>query len=109
MTEEQNREQPLDQDAVIVYFNPELMQGRADVAAKKKASFQELLSAAEEGDLDAEYRLALSYCNGENGAPKDEQQAFVWFARAAEGDHLAAQYDLGLCYFRGIGTAEDMD
>ena len=46
MTEEQNREQPLDQDAVIVYFNPELMQGLADVAAKKKASFQELLSAA---------------------------------------------------------------
>lgn len=62
MIEEKNEDrQSFDQDAVMVYIDPQLMQGLADVAAQKAANFQELLSAAQEGDLESAYQVALSY------------------------------------------------
>ena len=61
-----------EEDSVMVYINPEVMQSLADRAAKRKESFQELLSAAEEGDLDAAYRVAQNYYYGDDGAPEDE-------------------------------------
>ena len=89
----------------------------------------DLLSAAEEGDLDAAYRLAQDYYYGDGGvfplllalrrldkfaagirinsvfkfrlaqdyyygdggAPEDDEKAFYWFKKAAEGDHISAQ------------------
>ena len=96
-----------DEDTMIVYINPEVLQSLADVSARKEQSFRALLDAAEEGDLDAQYKVAMSYCNGTDGAPKDGEQAFRWFTRAAEGDHISAQYGLGLCWLRGIGTEKD--
>ena len=41
------------QNTVMVYIDPELIQSMADMSAKKERGFRELLSAAEEGDLDA--------------------------------------------------------
>ena len=108
MAEEQNHSLPADgQDTMMVYINPQLIQSLADVSAKKERSFRELLDAAEEGDLDAQYRAAMAFCNGTDGAPRDEALAFQWFTRAAEGDYIAAQYGLGMCYGRGIGTEKD--
>ena len=95
------------QDAVMVYIDPGVIQSMADVSAKKKRGFQELLEAAEEGDLDAQHRVAMAYCNGTDGAQRDENLAFQWFTKAAEGDYIASQYGLGLCYIRGIGTEKD--
>ena len=96
-----------DDNTVMVYINPEVLQSLADLSAKKEQSFQALLDAAEEGDVDAQYKVAMSYCNGTDGAPKDGELAFQWFTRAAEGDHISAQYGLGLCWLRGIGTEKD--
>ena len=108
MAKKGDERQPLEQEeAVMVYIAPGVMQSLAGVAARKQESLQELMSAAEDGDLEAEYRLALDYCNGEEGAPKDEKKAFFWFRRAAEGGNIAAQYDLALCYIQGIGTPAD--
>ena len=105
MTAEHNDELlPNGQDSVMVYFNPELLQSLADLSAEKRQNFQELLSAAEDGDLDAAYQLGQHYCRGTGGAPKDEAQGFRWFVKAADGDHIAAQYSLGMCWCRGIGT-----
>ena len=42
-----------EQDTVMIYFNPELIQTLADRSAEKRQNFRELLSAAEDGDLDA--------------------------------------------------------
>ena len=98
-----------EQDTTMIYFNPELMQSIANVTARKRESFREMQAAAEDGDLDAEYRLALSYANGEDGAPEDEEKAFYWFSKAADGDHIGAQFNLGLCYARGEGTEKDYD
>ena len=89
MTDNQNENlQPNEngQDTTMVYFNPDLMQSIANVTARKREGFREMQAAAEDGDLDAEYRLAISYANGEDGAPEDEEKAFYWFAKAAEGD-----------------------
>ena len=72
MTDNQNENlQPNEngQDTTMVYFNPDLMQSIANVTARKREGFREMQAAAEDGDLDAEYRLALSYANGEDGAP----------------------------------------
>ena len=108
MTAEHNDELlPNGQDSVMVYFNPELLQSLADLSAEKRQNFQELLSAAEDGDLDAAYQLGQHYCRGTGGAPKDEAQGFRWFVKAADGDHIAAQYSLGMCWCRGIGTEKD--
>ena len=110
MTADQNEALlPNEQDSVMVYFNPELLQSMADVSAKKQRNFRELLSSAEEGDLDAAYHLAHNYCRGEEGAPQDEQQGFYWFSKAAEVGHIAAQYSLGMCYIKGIGTEENAE
>ena len=97
------------QDAVMVYIDPEVIQSLADVSAKKQQSFRELLEAAEEGDLDAQHRVAMAYCNGTDGAQRDEDLAFRWFTKAAEGEYIASQYGLGLCYIRGIGTEKDLE
>ena len=50
---------PGEQDTVMIYFNPELIQTLADRSAEKRQNFRELLSAAEDGDLDAAYRLEI--------------------------------------------------
>ena len=39
---------PNEQETVMVYFNPELIQTMADRSAAKQQNFRELLSAAEE-------------------------------------------------------------
>ena len=108
MADERNSgAQPDGQGTFMVYIDPELIQSMADVSAKKEQGFRELLDAAGEGDLDAQYRAGISYCNGTGGAARDEGLAFQWFTRAAEGEHIAAVYSLGLCYARGIGTEKD--
>ena len=74
------------QDSVMVYFNPELLQSLADLSAEKKRNFEELLSAARDGDLDAACQLGQHYCRGSDGAPKDEEAGFYWLSRAADGN-----------------------
>ena len=98
---------PEGQDVSMVYIDPALIQSMADLSAKKEQGFRDLLEAAEDGDLSAQYRAAMNYCNGTGGAQRDEALAFQWFSRAAEGDYIAAQYGLGLCWLRGIGTEKD--
>ena len=96
MTEERNGGlQPNGQDTVMVYIDPEVIQSLADVSAKKQQGFRELLEAAEEGDAEAQYRVAMDYCNGTGGAQRDEKLAFHWFTQAAEGEYIAALYGLG--------------
>ena len=42
------------------------------------------------------------------GIEKDLSTAFDLFKRAAEQDHVAAQYHLANCYERGLGCAVDL-
>lgn len=42
------------------------------------------------------------------GIDKDLDMAFQLFLRAAEQDHVAAQYHLANCYEKGWGSAVDL-
>ena len=55
-----------------------------DVAYSRK-----LKTKAEEGDMAAQYELALCYQSG-SGIRKDEKQAALWFLRAATQGHAEA-------------------
>ena len=108
MAAEQNESLlPEEQDTVMVYFNPEIIQSMADLSAERQRNFRELLEAAGDGDLDAACQLGQHYCRGSDGAPKDEKEGFFWLSKAAEGDHIAAQYSLGMCWLRGVGTEKN--
>lgn len=60
--------------------------------------------AAEQGDVDALFNLAL-ICDERD----DLDQSFSWFARAAEAGSARAQYDLAVIYQTGKGRAPDLE
>ena len=56
--------------------------------------------AAEQGNADAQYNLAVMYANG-LGVPQDDAEAVRWYRRAADQGMANAQAALGFRY--GIG------
>jgi TPR repeat protein len=62
--------------------------------------------AAERGDPEAQYNLALLYSKGQ-GVKQDLELAFHWFAEAAGQGVVSAQSRLGLLYAKGEGVAHD--
>jgi hypothetical protein len=62
---------------------------------------------AQEGDADAELRLAILYAKGE-GVAQDYATAANWFRAAATQGLPRAQYDLGVLYERGRGMPVDL-
>lgn len=61
------------------------------------------LKAAEEGDKDAQYKLATAYYQGW-GVPQDDVEAARWYRQAAEQGHAEAQHELGAIYHQGRGV-----
>ena len=62
--------------------------------------------AAEQGDVEAQYNLGLTYANGE-GVPQDLEAALKWWKLAAEQGSADAQSDLGVMDQSGIGVPQD--
>ena len=69
-------------------------------------SFEEYKQAAEQGDTNAQYRLAECYAYGD-GTDEDEEKAFEWYKKSAEQRNAEAQYQLAYCYEAGKGTEQD--
>jgi TPR repeat protein len=63
--------------------------------------------AADQGQRDGEFGLAVRYVTGD-GMPKDEREALRWFTAAANQGHADAQYDVGTMYELGQGTEVDL-
>jgi TPR repeat protein len=57
-------------------------------------------------DLDAAHDLALVYEYGRHGVDIDIFAAAEWLTRAAEGGHVEAMAELGLCYELGCGVEQ---
>jgi TPR repeat protein len=63
--------------------------------------------AADQGQRDGEFGLAVRYVTGQ-GMPLDRAEAQRWFKAAADQGHADAQYDLGTMYEVGDGTGADL-
>ena len=62
--------------------------------------------AAEAGDVEAQYKLGVCYCNGE-GVPVDEAKGIELIKKAAERGHMDAQRTLGDLYITGSCVKAD--
>lgn len=67
-----------------------------------------LRAAAELGDADAQFELALLYNHGE-GVTEDQQQAMLWYRKAAEQGLADAQLRLGRMLASDAGAADDYE
>ncbi len=68
---------------------------------------EDLRAKADRGDAAAQYSLGQMYSNGDEGLPKDPEQAVRWWRLAAEQGHPLSQYRLGLMYRFGKGVTKD--
>ena len=62
--------------------------------------------AAEQGDADSQFALAIMYAEG-NGVPQDDTEAAKWYRKAAEQGDAEAQYNLALIYATGKVGKQD--
>ena len=77
--------------ALLLLFNADSK--RASPEPRPAATLERTRTAAEAGDLDAEYALAHAYRDG-TGVAADPAEAQKWLRRAAEGGNADAQLEL---------------
>ena len=68
--------------------------------------FQSLLSLAQGGDAESQFKSGNAYYFGE-GVPQDYKEAVKWYTKAAEQGHAAGEYNLGNHYCNGEGVPQD--
>lgn len=88
--------------------------GAAPKKAGKQASAAEarhagLVSAAANGDLEAQYQLAVTYRDGGHGLKADAQVALVWFTLAGAEGHVAAAVEAAKACEAGRGIKRDLN
>jgi TPR repeat protein len=76
------------------------------VLAPAAQSIHSSLKDEEPGDALSQFKLGLRYKDGQ-GVPKDLQQAFRRFRKAAIQGHAEAQFQLAVCYQEGLGVPKD--
>lgn len=80
--------------------------GIPGVSNNQKKSFKWYLIAAERGDSDAAFYVALFYANG-NGIEKNYVEAVKWYKIAADHGSSSAMNNLAVCYENGRGVEKD--
>ncbi|MBQ6970893.1 MAG: SEL1-like repeat protein [Synergistaceae bacterium] len=65
-----------------------------------------LLTRAENGDSESQYKLGNEYRYGTD-REQDYEAAVKWLTRAAENGHAEAQFSLGYMYSNGEGVPQD--
>ena len=78
----------------------------AELAAEKK-DFEDTRQKANQGDMHAQYHLAMLYDFGV-GTEENDVEAARWCRKAAEQGHAEAQYTLGQTLRLGEAVAPDM-
>ena len=73
-----------------------------------KNDIQRLTKAAEQGQVDAQYKLGICYEYG-RGVIKNLEIAVQWYAKAAEQGNAFAQDRLGQCYEYGKGVIKNLE
>ncbi len=67
-----------------------------------------LISMAQSGDAESQYKLGLNYIYGTD-VPKDASKAAEWFSKAADQGYLPARRELGILLASGEGIQQDFD
>ena len=86
----------------------ELYANGLGVANSDAEAFKWYSLAAERGDRDAMFALAMFRLGGRGGVPRDVAEATRLLAEAAKLGHPAAAYDLGLLYLQGQQFPQDI-
>ncbi len=96
--------------ALLILNSPALAGLQEGVAAYEagnvQLAFKEFHAAAEKGDSNSQYNLAMMYERG-IGVGKDEKEALVWYRKSAELGNSNAQFNLGVMYENGRGCEVD--
>ena len=71
-----------------------------------EVAYQLALPAAQAGDANAQYLLAMQFWRG-RGVARNDAAAAQWFASAAEQNHSDAMTDLAAMYRLGEGVEKD--
>jgi len=66
-------------------------------------AIEQLMTAAEAGDRQAQSELAFAYQTG-RGVPADQAAGVEWHSKAAEQGVMASKAALGRCLLKGVGT-----
>lgn len=69
-----------------------------------KEEVEEVIANAKAGEAEAQLVLGMCYY-----LAKDYKQAVYWYKKAAEQGFAKSQYNLGLCYEKGIGVKKDLN
>jgi len=69
-------------------------------------AFRDLLPFAARGDAQAQFAIAEMLRTGQ-GTRRNREEAVIWYRRAADQDHGAAQCNLGMSLFNGWGVSAD--
>lgn len=75
--------------------------------AFSQMTVKELLSVAEAGDAEAQYKLGIIYENGQ-GVEDNCMAAARWYKLSAEQGHATAQFNLALLYKSGLGVTQNL-
>lgn len=68
------------------------------------SEFENLKSAAEQGDIRAQLQMSDAYLFGEYDLNVDYKQAFNWYQKAANQNDAKSQYNLAIMYLNGYGV-----
>lgn len=80
---------------------------KTDKTAKPNSEYiKKIVSAAESGNLEAQFDLGWAYELGDEIDP-DMRMAFHWIKSAAEGGHSKAMHKIGYMYENELGTAKN--
>ena len=71
------------------------------------ADFNHAQRLANQGDSDAQFKLAVMYNDG-TGVPQNYTKAAEWYTKAANQGEISAQFILGSMYYQGIGVRKNM-
>ncbi|WP_445947386.1 tetratricopeptide repeat protein, partial [Shewanella sp.] len=93
---------------ITVIFTVALLLSNAAIATQSIEEFNVTKNYAEQGNATAQYNFGRMYFSG-NGVKRDDNQARLWFEKAADQGHADAQHTLGLIYNVGEGVRQDYD
>jgi TPR repeat protein len=81
-------------------------EGFGGVPQDKQKAFELYTQAAEQGNINAQFDLAVMYEEGD-GIPKDIKKAVYWYTMAAEKGDAIAQLIVGAIYLAGDRVPQD--